>query len=71
VFGDRIDHNDVISATNTSLLLNVVSIAIAPGPATPVPALSSALITLVSLLLAALAATHLVRTRRIARSGKS
>jgi hypothetical protein len=71
VFGDRIDHNDVISATNTSLLLNVVSIAVAPGPAAPIPALSPALIALISLLLAALAATHLVGARRAARSRKS
>jgi hypothetical protein len=39
VFGDRIDHNDVISATNTSLLLNVEH-SHSAGPATPVPALS-------------------------------
>ena len=39
VFGDRIDHNDVISATNTRLLLNIV--AIAAGPAMPVPTLTA------------------------------
>ena len=34
VFGDRIDHNDVISDTNTKLLLNLVGFAV--GPAVPI-----------------------------------
>ena len=58
VFGDRIDHDDVISATNTTLLLNIVSIALDPG--TPIPALSTALLVALSLLLG------VVATRRLA-----
>lgn len=49
VFGDRIDHNDVISATNSNLLLNIVAIAI--GPALQIPTLSAAALMLMSLLL--------------------
>jgi len=66
VFGDRIDHNDVISDTNTQLLLNLVAVAVAP--ALPVPVLPPGCIALVSLLLAALAAGHLARARNAARS---
>lgn len=62
VFGDRIDHNDVISPTNTTLLLNIV--AIAAGPPLLVPTLSTAMLALVSALLAAIAARHATRARR-------
>lgn len=62
VFGDRIDHNDVISDTNTKLLLNLVSFAI--GPAVPIPAVSPLGLFLVSLLLAGLGAAQLARRRR-------
>ena len=48
-FGDRIDHNDVISATNMSLLLNIVAIAL--GPAFLIPTLSATAMMLLSLLL--------------------
>ncbi|MEP6702123.1 MAG: hypothetical protein ABJB04_03970 [Betaproteobacteria bacterium] len=61
VFGDRIDHNDVISATNTTLLLNLVSEA--SGPPTSIPALAPALLVLVSLLLGSFAASKLARKR--------
>ena len=47
-FGDRIDHNDVISATNSGLLLNIVAIAI--GPAFQIPTLSATAMMLMSLL---------------------
>jgi hypothetical protein len=59
VFGDRIDHNDVISPTNVSLLLNLV--AVAAVPPIPVPALSPAMIAALALFLALLA---LGRARR-------
>ena len=62
VFGDRIDHNDVISTTNTTLLLNIVSAA--AHPAALIPALSPALIAAVSLLLAAFASIRLAPSRR-------
>jgi hypothetical protein len=62
VFGDRIDHDEFISTTNTSLLLNIVSVALDPG--TPVPALSSTLLAALSLLLVSLAMVHLARMRR-------
>jgi hypothetical protein len=61
VFGDRIDHNDVISDTNTKLLLNLVSVAIEPP--LQIPAASYIGLALVSLLLAALGAAHLARRR--------
>ena len=63
VFGDRIDHNDVISATNISLLLNLV--AVAAVPAAPVPALAPALLATLAVCLALLAL--LARKRRPAR----
>jgi len=56
VFGDRIDHNDVISPTNTSLLLNVV--AIAADPPFIVPALSGAMLLVLGVALAAVAARY-------------
>ena len=58
VFGDRIDHNDVISAANTKLLVNIVSVAL--GPELQIPALSSAGLALVSglMLLAGLVVTR-------------
>jgi len=62
VFGDRIDHNDVISDTNTKLLLNLVSFAI--GPAVPIPAASQMGLLLASLLLGGLGAVRLARRRR-------
>jgi hypothetical protein len=62
VFGDRIDHDDVISDTNTRLLLNLVSFAI--GPVVQIPAVSQLWLALASLLLAALGAVRLARRRR-------
>ncbi len=62
VFGDRIDHNDVISDTNTKLLLNLVSFAIVP--AVQIPAVSQMGLVLASLLLAGLGAARLARRRR-------
>lgn len=62
VFGDRIDHNDVISDTNTKLLLNLVSFAIVP--AVPIPAVSQMGLVLASLLLAGLGAAQLARRCR-------
>jgi hypothetical protein len=62
VFGDRIDHDDVISDTNTRLFLNLVSIAI-ETPA-PIPAVSSIVLGLASLLLAGFGAIRLARRRR-------
>ena len=62
VFGDRIDHDEVISATNTTLLLNIVSVALVPG--TPIPALSATLLAALSLLLGLFAAHRLARSRR-------
>ena len=56
-FGDRIDHNDVISDINTDLLLNAVSLAI--GPVFQVPALSPWLLVLLALLTCAFAAGRL------------
>ena len=53
VFGDRLDHNDVISDTNTKLLLNVVSIA--AEPPLQIPAVSPAGLLLLGLLLAGVA----------------
>lgn len=61
-FGDRIDHNDVISDTNTKLLLNLVSFA--TGTGVPIPAVSQMGLVLVSLLLAGLGAARLARRRR-------
>ena len=66
VFGDRIDHNDVISAANTNLILNIVSIAL--GPIVQIPALSPAGLLLASLLLL-LAASAALHHRRAARTG--
>ena len=63
VFGDRIDHNEVISDVNTNLLLNLVSAAI--GPVVPVPSVSSAGLALMSLLLAAMGMSFAARRRRI------
>jgi hypothetical protein len=57
VFGDRIDHNDVISTTNTELLLNLVAVAVAP--AFPIPALSPAVLLLIALMLCGFAASRL------------
>ena len=62
VFGDRIDHNEVISDTNTKLLLNVVSVA-AEFPL-QIPAMSPASLLLLALLLAGAGATPLLRRRR-------
>ncbi|MEP7083449.1 MAG: IPTL-CTERM sorting domain-containing protein [Betaproteobacteria bacterium] len=62
VFGDRIDHNDVISDTNTKLLLNVVSVA-AEFPF-QIPTLSPAGLLLLALLLAGAGAAPLLRRRR-------
>lgn len=67
VFGDRIEHNDVISDTNTKLLLNIVSIAAAP--AQPVPMLHPAGLLLVSLLLAGFGMAPLLRRRRQGPTG--
>ena len=61
VFGDRIDHNDVISDTNTKLLLNVVSIA--AEQVFPIPAISPAGLLLLALLLAGAGAAPLLRRR--------
>jgi hypothetical protein len=61
VFGDRIDHNDVISATNTSLLLNVV--AAAADPPFVVPTLSGVTLLLLGLALAAVASRDARRRR--------
>jgi hypothetical protein len=62
VFGDRIDHNDVISDTNTNLLLNIVSTALAP-PDVSIPTLSQAGLALAALLLGFLGAVRLARPR--------
>jgi hypothetical protein len=64
VFGDRIDHNDVISTTNTTLLLNIVSAAV--DPVELIPTLSPALLAAVSLLLAVFASIRLAHSRRTA-----
>jgi len=61
VFGDRIDHNDFISDTNTKLLLNLVSAARVPP--LDVPAVSQEAILLLALMLAGLGATRLARRR--------
>jgi hypothetical protein len=53
VFGDRIDHNDVMSATNEALLLNIVAVA-AEAPVR-VPMLGTVPLTLLVLALAAIA----------------
>jgi hypothetical protein len=68
VFGDRIDHNDVISTTNTTLLLNIVSAAV--DPAELIPTLSPALLAAVSLLLAAFASIRLARSRQPVGRGR-
>ena len=62
-FGDRIDHNDVISETNTNLLLNIVAIAI--GPALQIPTLSATAMMLMSLLLVVAALVSLRRNRPV------
>jgi hypothetical protein len=63
VFGDRIDHNDVISDTNTKLLLNLVSVAI--ERLSPIPAVSPIGLVLVALLVAAFgAASRIWNVRR-------
>ena len=58
-FGDRIDHNDVISDTNTKLLLNLVSFAV--GPNVPIPAVSPLALVLCALLLVGLGAVRIAR----------
>ena len=63
VFGDRIDHNDVISTANTNLLLNVVSFAL--GPEVQIPTLSPLGLTAASTLLM-LAGAAAIRRRRTA-----
>jgi hypothetical protein len=63
VFGDRIDHNDVISATNTALLVNIVSAAIAEAPV--IPTLSPALLAALALAVAASAAFVVSRRRLV------
>ncbi|MEO8134903.1 MAG: IPTL-CTERM sorting domain-containing protein [Betaproteobacteria bacterium] len=60
-FGDRIDHNDVISATNIALLLNAVSFAI--SPLLPIPTLSALALIGLALLTGAFAAVRLRRSR--------
>ena len=60
-FGDRIDHNDVISDTNAKLLLNLVSLAV--GPNVQIPAVSSLALVLAALLLAGLGAVRIARRR--------
>jgi len=60
-FGDRIDHNDVISDTNAKLLLNLVSFAV--GPNVPIPAVSPLGLVLAALLLTALGAVGIARRR--------
>ena len=62
VFGDRIDHNDVISDINARLLINLVSVATAP--AAQIPTFSLLGIVLASLLLAGLGVARLARRRR-------
>lgn len=64
-FGDRIDHDDVISATNTALLLNIVSIALDPATSTSIPALSPAVLAALSLLLAAWGIIRITGRRRV------
>jgi hypothetical protein len=66
VFGDRIDHDDVISATNTTLLLNIVSVAL--DPKTSIPALSPAMVAALTLLLGSFAAIGLARRPRALRN---
>ena len=61
VFGDRIDHDDFITATNTTLLLNIVSFA--RDPFAPIPAVSPALVAALSLLLGAFAVVRIARRR--------
>jgi hypothetical protein len=64
VFGDRIDHDDVISDTNTKLLLNLVSFAIVRP--VQIPAVSETGLVLIFLLLASLGVLHFAqRPRRI------
>lgn len=58
-FGDRIDHDDVISDTNTKLLLNLVSFAV--GPNVQIPAVSPLALVLAALLLAGLGAARIAR----------
>jgi hypothetical protein len=62
VFGDRIDHDDVISDTNTKLLLNLVSFAIVRMA--PIPAVSGAGLVLTWLLLAGLGFLQFARRRQ-------
>lgn len=62
VFGDRIDHDDVISDTNTKLLLNLVNVGV--GFVAQIPAVAFIGLVLVSLLLAGIGARHLARRRR-------
>ena len=62
VFGDRIDHDEVISDTNTKLLLNIVSFAI--GPPVQIPAVPAMGLVLMSWLLAGLGAVRIARHRR-------
>lgn len=65
VFGDRIDHNDVISATNTALLVNIVSAA--AGETSVVPTLSPALLATLALLILAAATLARGRSPRVAQ----
>ena len=65
MFGDRIDHNGVISTTNTNLLLNLVSIAV--GPVFNIPTLSPLAFALAALLLAALGVSALNRRQPLDR----
>jgi hypothetical protein len=62
-FGDRIDHDDVISQTNTSLLLNIVAIAL--GPVALIPTMSAGGVALMVLFLS-ISAVMMLRRRRLA-----
>jgi hypothetical protein len=58
-FGDRIDHNDVISDTNTKLLLNLASFAVVRTA--EIPAVSVEGLFLIWLLIAGLGIFHIAR----------
>jgi hypothetical protein len=62
VFGDRIDHDDVISDTNTKLMLNLVSFAIVRT--VQIPAASATGLVLTSLVLVGLGILQFARRRR-------
>ena len=66
VFGDRIDHNDLISSVNSRLLLNIVSVAL--GPQLQIPTLSTAGLALASMLML-FAGLAVVRRRRTGVAG--